>query len=183
MALDDILQAIKTHADRELASAKKAHDERMSTMRESSAADTDRKIRDIAEQKDAKLRALRQKADAFASSQIKHATLTAKKRALDDVYAETASALAAMPAAKLESLLRACLDGLPSGGTIRPAAAHAAVVKTLVGTTHAIGDSIDAVGGFVYIANDREIDCTFESLVERILRPETELDTSATLFA
>lgn len=182
MAFDDILLAIKKHADEQLAEARAAHERRIAQMRESSQRELERKEREIVEQKEQKMKHLRQKADAYAAVQVRHASLQAKKRALDDAYRSVASTLADLPDARVEPLLKACLDGLPPSGDIRPARAHAALLKKLAGDRYDIGEPTDAVGGFVFVSKDREVDCTFESLTERVLRPATELEASASLF-
>lgn len=182
MALDDILQAIKAHADTVLASARAAHDRRMTEMREASRNDIERKEREIVEQKEQTLARSTQKADAHAATLIRHAALTAKQRVLDDVYASVAAALAEAPESTIEPLLRACLKSLPAAGEIRPAHSHAALLKKLAHKEHAIGEPIEASGGFIFVSNDRDVDCTFEQLTQRVLRPATELEISASLF-
>lgn len=182
MALDDILQAIKAHADSELAMARAAHERRTSEMRETSRRETERKEREIVGQKEQKLTHSAQKADVHAATLVRHAALKAKQRVLDDVYASVAVALAKAPESTIEALLRACLKNLPATGEIRPARAHAALLTKLAHKDHAIGAPIDAAGGFVFVSKDRDVDCTFETLTERVLRPATELEISASLF-
>lgn len=182
MALDDILQAITTHADSELAKARAAHEQRIAAMRETSRLEIERKESEIVGQKDRKLAHARQKADAYASTLVRHAALKAKQRALDDVYRSVATALAEAPESAIEPLLAACLKTLPAAGELRPARSHAALLKKLAHKDHAIGEPIDATGGFVFVSKDRDVDCTFETLTERVLRPATELEISASLF-
>lgn len=182
MALDDILNAIRSHADTDRATARTDHERRMTDLRTAARQSMERQEREMDEQKERKLKQLRQKAEAYAATHLRHTTLRTKQRQLDDVYRETVSTLAAAPAATAEPLLRACLESVPRNGTIKPSKHHAALIKKLAGQGHEIGESIDAAGGFVFISSDREIDCTFETLVERVLRPQTELDVSSSLF-
>ena len=181
MALDDILTAIKTHADSELAKARAAHEQRIAEMRDASQREIERKEREIVGQKEQKLAHARQKADAYASTLVRHAALKAKQRSLDDVYRSVAASLAEAPEATIEPLLKACMKNLPASGEIRPARAHAAILKKLAGQ-YDIGEPIDAAGGFIFVSKDRDVDCTFETLTERVLRPATELEVSASLF-
>lgn len=183
MALDDILLAITQHADSELAKARAAHEQRIAEMRETSQREIERKEREVTLQKEQKLAHSRQKADAYATTLVRHAALNAKQRALDDIYRSVATALEEAPESTVEPLLKACLKNLPASGEIRPARAHAAILKKLVNKDHAIGEPIDAAGGFVFVSKDRDVDCTFATLTERVLRPATELEISASLFS
>lgn len=183
MALDDILQAITDHASRELAEARTAHARRIVEMRETSERETARQERDIREQNEEEMALRRRKAATLASTLVRNAGLQAKRSALNDAYASVAEALAKLPDARLEPLLKACIDSLPERGEIRPSPAHAALCTTLAHAGHAIGKPIEADGGFLFTSPHKDVDCTLRSLVERVLRPLTELETSAALFA
>lgn len=182
MALDDILQAITAHTNASIADARSAHERRIADMRGASQREIEQKEREITEQKDRKMEHLRQKAAAYATTQIRHTTLHTKQRLIDEAYRSTVDALAKLPEARIEPLLRACMEHVPASGTIRPARMHTALITKLAKKGHTIGEPLDAAGGFIFISSDHEIDCTLETLTERVLRPATELETSASLF-
>ncbi len=82
----------------------------------------------------------------------------------------------------MESFLGHCLKSIHVKGTIHPSKASEAILKKLAGDKFEMGKMIDAAGGFVFVAEKEERDCTFEFLVREALRPSTEVEAAHTLF-
>lgn len=183
MALDDILQAITLQADQRLSAARTAHERRLAEMRELSDKEIERRTAEIDGQKTEKLNRMRQKIETASVLQARNAQLETKQSLVDDTYRSVIAAVVALPDERLEALFTACLKSIPSTGEILPAKKHAALLKRLATDVRfTVGEPIDAAGGFRFVSDDREVDCTIEALVDNVLRPATELDTAASLF-
>ena len=75
------------------------------------------------------------------------------------------------------------MKGITAKGEIHPSKAHAALLKKICPSEQfRIKEATNAKGGFLFISEKEEQDFTFEHLVEEVLRPKTELETSHTLF-
>lgn len=183
MALTHIRQAITSEADvtikglaadhaATVQSLNDAHKQAMQTLRTS-----------LLQQKTQKLHQLRSRAEGHAGMLTRHAVLQRKQEILNDLYTSVADSLAKQPEAQLEKMLRSWIDTLPEGGTILPAKAHAAVLKKLCGSKYELGEPVHARGGFRYVGKKEDRDCTFEFIVQEVLRPETEIAIATQLFA
>lgn len=183
MAIQDILQAITTDADQRIATAQAEHAAALQALRDRQATEQSAQLKQIASEAEQHVFYLRTRAEAQAAMQVRHAVLESKQALIDQVYTGVLSALQALPSAELETFLGTLLKRLPGAGTIRPAQAHAAFLKKHLPAGCTLGETITAEGGFVFISDQYELDMTFPSLVERVLRPATEIDTAHQLFA
>jgi len=114
----------------------------------------------------------------------RNALLGKKRELLDRTYANAAEKLSTLPHEQVEPLIRACLKSIRDEGTVHPARGHEALVKNCADASRFhIGDPIDAKGGFRFVSEAKERDCTFEHLVSEVLRPATELEISRMLFS
>lgn len=182
MALQDILSAITAEADERISSAQAGHKKLMKEMKEQgerNVLDTQQRLQ---EQKRRKMTQLKERAEAHAHMISRHALLQKKQELLNDTYDQVVAALVALPKDKMEAFLGHCLKGIHSKGVIRPAKASEAMLKKLAGDKFEMGETVDAQGGFVFVAEKEERDCTFEFLVREALRPSTEVDAAHKLF-
>ncbi len=183
MALSHIRQAITSEADSVIKSLTADHTSAVQTLKDAHKQSLQHVRTTISQQKTQKLHQLRSRAEGHASMLTRHAVLQRKQEILNDLYQSVAESLAKLPAADLEKLLHQWIDTLPEGGVILPAKPHAAILKKICGSKHELGESIPASGGFRYVGKRENRDCTFEFLVQEILRPETEIAIAAQLFA
>lgn len=184
MAISDILQAIITEADQQIADAQAAHKLAMKDLKESHEELYFAAIKQIDRQKDEKKHQMRTRVEGHAQMVARLAVLSKKQEQIDAVYAAAATALAALPKGELDHLFKACLKHIHGAGEIRPAKKHEAVLKELIAGHKGLtmGEPVDAVGGFRFVGETQEHDYTFEFLVEQVLRPATELAVARELF-
>lgn len=184
MALQDILAAITAQADAQIAAARQAHQKELTELREESERSIAKRKQEIATSKQQKMEQLTAKAHTHASVDKRNAVLRKKKELLDTVFAKTLDALAALPESEVEPLLRACIKAISGKGEIHPAACHEALLKKICPSEQfSLQKPTNAKGGFVFVSKTAERDCTFEHLVEHVLRPKMELSISQQLFA
>ena len=182
MALHDILSAITAEADKQIAALKAQHERTIADAASRADHELDRVTADLDLQKAQKSEQLIRKARQNAEQIRRNALLQRKREILDTLYASVLDRLSQESDAVLEPLFAACLSRL-TGGEIRPAKKHLALLKKLsAGKGFTIGESIDALGGFRCISKTREEDCRLESIVQDLLRPRTELAISEQLF-
>ncbi len=181
MAFNDILQALATATDAQIAAARTAKQESIAHTREQLDRDTSEKLAFFVSECERKKKNMERQIKAHTQMQGRQAAMTAKHLLMEQVYARVLQQLETMDAARTESFLRRLVEVCPSGGTIRPAKAHAAILQKIAGN-RTIGESITASGGFIYESETSERHCTYDVLVRDILRPATELTVASTLF-
>jgi V/A-type H+-transporting ATPase subunit E len=182
MALQDILAAISVEADRQIAEARTAHQNALTQIRQQSEQSLDRKRQDISAQKEQKLEQMRRKAEVHADTQLRNAQLQKKREILDRIYQKAIESLSQLPDKDVEALLKACLESIHDKGEIRPTKKHVALMQRLVGGDLTLGDPVEGAGGFIFVSEKREQDFRFETLVQDVLRPKTELELAHSLF-
>ncbi|PIR48327.1 hypothetical protein COU80_05145 [Candidatus Peregrinibacteria bacterium CG10_big_fil_rev_8_21_14_0_10_55_24] len=183
MALADILVAISSHADQRIAEARTVHQKHLTQLREASERAIAGKKQSIAQQKEQRKNQLKAKAENHAAMVKRNALLRKKRELLDSTYAAVTEKLSALPPNTVEPLLRACLKSIRGKGIIHPARKHADLLKRLADSAQfSMGEPIDAAGGFLFSSLKQEQDCTFEHLISEVLRPQTELEVSRSLF-
>jgi len=184
MALQDILDAISKQSDEHIALERSASQKRVSEMRETSERTIAKRKQEIAAQKeDRKLQMLR-KSEAHSSMTQRNAELKKKQELLDSLYELAAKKLSAMPADKVEALLKRCVKSIKAKGEIRPSAKHKDLLQKIAPSEQfTMGETVDASGGFIFVSKKEEHDCTFEHLVAETLRPATEVETAHSLFS
>lgn len=182
MALTDIRQAITSEADATLKTLVANHAAAVQSLKDAHKQSLQAIRQSVAQQKTQKLHQLRSRAEGHANMLTRHAVLQRKQEILNDLYASVAASLAQLPEAELEKMLRHWISTLPEGGTILPAKPHAGLIKKLAGK-HEIGEPISASGGFRYVGTREDRDCTFEFIIQEVLRPETEISIANQLFS
>jgi len=126
---------------------------------------------------------MKAKAENAADMHVKNSLLSKKRNLLDKTYDEVVDDLAKLPDNKLEPLMRACLKSITTEGTIQPADKHTELMKKLADSSKfKMGSTVKAKGGFKFISDKQEQDCTLEHLVAEVLRPATELEIANNLF-
>ena len=182
MALSHILHAISADIDAEIRTLSNHHAETLRALDITHKKAIDDIDAAVARRKEERLQSLRARATSHIQMKRRHALLARKREIIDRVYADAARSLAALPVATLTPMLERWIRSLPCTGTIRPARAHAEILRSLRGP-HTIGDVLpDACGGFRFESTRIEKEFTFEFLVDNILRPMTEIDVARRLF-
>jgi vacuolar-type H+-ATPase subunit E/Vma4 len=182
MALQDILDAITADADRQIAGALDAHKLRMKAMREENEREIEAKRTHIGAQKEQKKRLLREKTASYARM-TRAAAVTAKKQeCMGDLYVEVLKQLTSLPKEKTESFLKKCLERLKGEGTVHPAKSASDFLSKHLPKGCVMGSPVEAQGGFVFVSQKVEQDFTYEFVVEKMLRAQTEVEVAKKLF-
>lgn len=183
MALQDILEAITAEADRKISEARAAHQKNLSDMRDSSAENVRQKRKEITEQKEQKLLQMRRKAETHAEMLKRNKVLSAKHDLLDKLFADVTKKISSLPEKEIEPLLRSLLKSIKVKGEIRPTKHHKDLLTKLAPSEQfEIGSTVEGEGGFVFVGSKEEADLRIDSLVESVLRPESELSAITSLF-
>ena len=184
MALKDILEAIVAEADKQIEDARATHQKELSQIREESERRISGKKQDIAKQKEQRRTQLTAKAQAHSQSRKRNAILKKKKELLDKVYQKAAEKLSALPDGEVEALLRACVKTIKVKGEIHPSEKHHQILKKICPSDQfKMAGEIRTSGGVKFVSEKQEEDFTFEHLIEHVLRPQTEIETSKSLFS
>lgn len=184
MALQDILAAITAKADKKIEQARADLQKENSQLRQESEKRIAKRKQEIEVSKQQKLDQMKAKAETHASAVKRNAVLSKKKELLDRLYGKVAEDLAELSDKEIEPLLRKCVKGIKAKGEIYPSKKHAALLKKICPSEQfRIKDPKHFKGGFLFVSEREEQDFTFEHLVEEVLRPKTELETSHTLFS
>lgn len=183
MALQDILDCLSAHADARITEYRKAHQCRISDMREA----TERKMSGLKQtihaQKEKRFKELIRKSEAHASGIKKNIILRKKQDLLSALFSETLRYLESLPPEHVLPFLKSCLAHLQNEkGVVRPAPPHAALLKSILPSSCAFGDPIDAHGGFLFVSPLCEKNFTFDHILLSTLRPTLEVDMALSLF-
>lgn len=161
MALSDIIAAINSQRDKDLA----ALQERTLSEKNSYKKKTDEELaayeEDLKKQTASKKEQLTKKAHTMVQMEHRKTLLEEKRKAIDEVYDAVIDELKKLPPEKVKKL-EAALE--------KNAAKHKGEKKP------------SKEGGFLLVSEKAEEDFTFPHLVQTVLRPETELEISAKLF-
>jgi vacuolar-type H+-ATPase subunit E/Vma4 len=182
MALQNILDAIVDDADKRIADLTAAHKQYLKELREDSERRLARKRSQITEQRDQRMRQMKEKTESHARMSRSKALLTRRQEYMDRLYTEALDQLVSLPKDKTEAFLAQCLKQIKGKGTIMPAKAHEAILKKLLPTGCTMGETIDAVGGFRFASDTEEHDFSYEFLIHRLLREKTEVSAAEMLF-
>lgn len=182
MALQDILDAIKTEADERIATARTQHHANMKAMRDASEQLLARKRQLLKEQKEQKMRHIKEKAESHARMLRNKTLLARKQECMQKLYDQVLKDLVTLPKDKTESLLRQCLSVIKEKGVVYPAAPHEALLKKLLPDGCEMGKPTSASGGFRFASSKKEYDFTYEFMVENIILPQSEVRVAGDLF-
>lgn len=183
MSFKHLLQSIVTEADRRVADAEKAHLDAMHALE----AAHDKALESIRANAQDRLserkRSLREKAESLGRISASKLLLKTKNAEIDAVYHAVLAELKKSDKAELESFFRKALE-LAGEGTIRASKEHEAMLKKIAGKGFEMGETLPkSDGGFTVSTPTKEWDFTFDFLVCQSLRPATEVEAAAALFA
>lgn len=183
MALQDILNAIAKETDDRVQAAQTQQRAKLKELREESERRLLQKRRQIADQKELKMRQIRDKAESHARILQSQEIMRKKQDCMDGLYSEVLSALQNLPKDQLQRFLAGCIAQIDSKGTIYPASQHEEILKSILPPGYTLGTPITCDGGFRFSSNKEEHDFTFEFLISQVLRPTTDVTAALNLFA
>jgi len=182
MALQHILDAIVNDADKRIQQTSAQTKQRLKDAREASENRLATARQKIAESVDLKKRQLKEKTLSYALMKKRKVMLEQKQMYMNDLYELVLQKLGELPKDQAEKFLESCIATLPAKGTILPSAAHEALLKKMLPKTYEIGKAIQSRGGFIFSNDTVESNFTFEHLVKKVLRPQTEIEVAKELF-
>ncbi len=176
MPFHDLLNAIVSQTDADIARLKDEHIRRLDALKQETKNWITQREQDFVTRAGERKTELLAKAEAHAFQERRRKVTQYKRDLLDAVYQKTVAALTALPAPKTEQLLRNILESIPGTGVIHPTAAHRSILKKLVSDARfTLGEDTAGSGGFLFRGEREERDCTYESLVKNTVRPRTEM--------
>ncbi len=183
MALQDIITAITTQADRDIAALREAHEHRVKGMRSQHTEALKTLRSTMLQEVETRKSRLLLKVKTHAAVERRNRMSAVKQAVINAAFAEAIAILATLPDEKVEPLLRACLKRIRSKGVLHASKRHVALLKKIAPSEQFTVDSdIDAIGGFRFVGTTSEADYTFEHLVHGVLRQKKELDVAHLLF-
>lgn len=187
MALSDITQKILADAQAEAAQINAQAEKEAKTLEAEAHAKAEATKKRIEDETAQRERDMERKTHSLAQTERKSLLLSKKRALIEKVFAEAKKKLGALPAKELDELLVSFLTQITEkAGTVYPAAAHReAVQKALkvTGKHFTLGEEKDFAGGFVFVGVEAEVDFSFDSIIERDVRPQAEIAVTKTLFA
>ena len=183
MALQDIITAIVSQADREIAALREAHAQRIRRMRGKHEAALRALQENTAQQIETKKSQLLLKMKTHAQVERRNKLSSVKQSVINAAFAEALAMLTTLPDEKIEPLLRACLQRIKGHGVIRASKRHEGLLKRIAPKEQfTVETDPNAIGGFRFIGKTAEADFTLEHIVHGVLRPMKELDVAHLLL-
>ena len=182
MALQHILDAIKTEADERIAAAQAKYDAAMNAMRDSANQFITQKRRQITEQKEQNMRQIKERAESHARMLRNNALLTKKQECMEHLYHQVLDDLSNLPKDKTEVILKKCLSLIHEHGVIHPAKPYEAFLAKLLPAGCTMGTAIDSAGGFRFSSAKKDYDFSYEFIVHSLILPQSEVQVASELF-
>nr|MBP7114468.1 hypothetical protein [Candidatus Peribacteraceae bacterium] len=128
MALQDIITAITSHADRDIAALRAAHEQRVKEKR-TKHKDALASLRStMLQEVETRKGQLLLKVKTHSAVERRNRIATVKQAVINAAFAEAIAMLAALPDEKIEPLLRACLKRIKGNGTLYASKRHEALL-------------------------------------------------------
>lgn len=182
MALQDIITAITTQADHDIAALRAAHAHRVQEMRTKQKKSLESLRSTMLQEVENRKRQLLLKVKTHAAVERRNRIAAAKQAVINTAFGEALATLAALQNEKVEPLLRACLKRIKGKGALHVSKRHEALLRKIAPADRFTIDSVaDVIGGFRFVGTASEADYTFEHLVNGLLRQKKELDVARLL--
>ena len=189
MALDDILQKISDEADKKTAFMKQVADDEIKKIEAESQVRAEKRRSEIKQMAEEKYQSILEKANILAKMEGQSAFLVEKRKMIADVYQALQASLAQLDgvayAELLVRMLKSAALQLPEGKMTVPCGRKEEMEKAIkkAGVFYAIAhESPDIKDGFILNDHRVEMNMTFIYLIDKIVRPHTELEVAKILF-
>jgi len=189
MALDDILQKISNEANKKAAFMKQIADDEIKKIEDEANEKATDKKKEIDELAEEKAKSIIQKAEVLAKMESRSALLTEKRAVVDDVFSSLLDDLTKLSDSEytdlVSNMLRSASKELSQGQLIIPKGkrpqTEAAIKQS--GVSYEISEECSCINsGFIISDEKAELNMSFDYLINRIVRPQTELEVAKTLF-
>lgn len=189
MALNDILQKITEEADKKTAFMKQVASKEIKKIEEEAKAKAEAKKKEIEEKIEINSISIIKKSKTLAQMAGRSQTLKEKREVIDKAYEEVESELNSMEDSKyselMSKMLRHVMKSAQKGTLIVPADRKKQMQDALSKANADFqieSDTDEFKGGFVVASGKVEINLSFPYLIQRVVRPATELEVAKILF-
>ncbi|MBN2095846.1 V-type ATP synthase subunit E [Candidatus Peregrinibacteria bacterium] len=189
MALQDILKKIENEAKKKAVFIKQVADDEIKKIRGEAQAKADARRAEIEQKIEIQSAAVIEKSKILAMMEGRSQTLRQKREVIDQAYEEAETALNALSdhdyVALLGDMMKHVLKTAEKGSLIVPANRRKQTEDAIreAGADFEIkSETHDFKGGFVLMSGKVEINLSFSYLVQKIVRPATEVEIAKILF-
>jgi len=189
MALQDILQKITEEADKKAAFMKQVTVKEIKKIQEEAQARAEARKREIEEKIEVKSISIIQKSKTLAKMTGRSQTLKDKRAVIDQAYEEVEKELHNLDGHEyvklMVNMLKYASKSAQKGSLTVPADKKRQMEEALEKANvdfHIKEETHEFKGGFVVVSGSVEINLSFPYLIEKIVRPNTELEVAKILF-
>lgn len=189
MALSDIIQKIKDEANKKSAFMKQVADDEIKKINEEAEKKADEKRTDIEQKAEEKCQSIIEKAKVLAKMESNSTLLKEKREVIDTVYSDVEKELNNLDSSEYVKLLTGMMNSvsikMPKGSLIVPEGkkkqTEEAIEKAKV-EYHIKEETTEFKGGFIVHDSKAEVNLSFPYLINKTIRPATELEVAKILF-
>lgn len=188
MALQDILQKIKQEAETELKALEEEHDKKLKTVDEEFEDLKAEANEDMDDKVETNSKKIMNKMTTIAKMEAKNKLLKEKRELLDEIFEEALAKLVDSP--NYKDLIVGLLKHAGISGEdveVVPAKGKESETKSALeasGKSFKMSEKAGSIkGGFILVSDKIEINNSFESILNKQLRSDLELEIAKTLFA
>lgn len=189
MALSDIIQKIKDEANKKSAFMKQVADDEIKKINEEADKKADDKRKFVEGKAEDKCQSIVEKAKVLAKMESNSTLLREKREVIDAVYSDVEKELNNLGSSEYVKLLTGMIKGaskkMPKGSLIVPTdkkkQTEEAIEKANV-EYHIKEETSDFKGGFIVLDSKAEVNLSFPYLINKTIRPATELEIAKILF-
>ncbi|MBN2087075.1 V-type ATP synthase subunit E [Candidatus Peregrinibacteria bacterium] len=189
MALSHILQKITDETNKKIAFMKQVTEDEIRKIGEETQRKADEKRKDISAISQKKCLSVVEKAKVLAKMENSSNLLKEKREVLDSVYSEVQKELDAIQGKEyidlLVDMLKSVSEKASKGNLIIPDGRKKETEEALSKSGvdyHIKEESRDFKSGFIVFDSKSEINFSFSYLLNKVIRPSTELTVAKTLF-
>ncbi|MBU1018156.1 V-type ATP synthase subunit E [Patescibacteria group bacterium] len=190
MALQDILKKIEDEAKKKSAFIRQVADDEIKKIREEAQIKADARREEIEQKIETQSATVIEKSKILAGMEGRSQALRQKREVIDQAYEEVEEALDALSdddyVSLLSDMMKHALKTVEKGTLVVPAN-RLQLIKDAIRKANADfeidSETHDFKGGFVLMSGKVEINLSFPYLVQKIVRPATELEVAKILFS
>jgi len=189
MSLNDILQKITEEASKKSAFMKQVAIKEIKKIQEEAQARADNRKMEIEEKIEINSASIIKKSKTLAKMAGRSQMLKEKRMIIDRAYEEAEKDLDALDGNDYTKLMVEMLEHVmkstPKGSLIIPAGKRnqtEEAIEKAKADFEIKSETSDFKGGFVLVSGNVEINLSFPYLIQKIVRPHTELDVAKILF-
>lgn len=190
MALTDILQKITNEADKKVAFMKQIVAKEIQKIHEEAQARANARKMEIEEKIEVQSISIIQKSKTLAKMTGRSQTLKDKRMVIDQAYEEVRKELHNLDGHEyvnlMVNMLKHVSKSTKKGSLIVPADRKKQMEEALAKANvdfHIKEETHEFKGGFVLVGGNIEINLSFPYLIQKIVRPATELEVAKILFS